>query len=170
MSVHFNAKFNKKTAILAALFGVSLVIFELNFMEYVKSKNATVEYTATVVDPLAHLSAEELAEFNPDTVNISIASELNVNNKTYESYAQIKNIKNYNYYFIVDILLDDSRELVYQSSQLHPDQVIDVIKINPVLDIGKYKATAYFKAYDIVTNQYVATVALGVDLNVTKGI
>jgi hypothetical protein len=56
---------------------------------------------------------------------------------------------NYNVYpMVVQIFLDDTGEMIYDSGGILPNQHIDNAKLSVNLKAGTYKATAYLNAYD----------------------
>ena len=48
---------------------------------------------------------------------------------------------------VVEIYIDDTQELVYQSKAIPVGSYIENVRLDKVLDAGEYQATAYFKAY-----------------------
>lgn len=62
---------------------------------------------------------------------------------------------NYNTYpMVVQVFLDDTGELIYDSGGIMPNQHIAKAKLTKVLKKGTYKATAYLNAYDPDTKVY----------------
>ncbi|MGI6004293.1 MAG: hypothetical protein ACOX88_02605 [Christensenellales bacterium] len=56
---------------------------------------------------------------------------------------------NYNVYpMVVQIVLDDTGEIIYDSGGILPDQHIDTARLTRVLRRGTHKATAHLYAYD----------------------
>jgi hypothetical protein len=61
----------------------------------------------------------------------------------------------YNIYpMVVQIFLDGTNELIYDSGGILPDQHIDNAALSAVLEAGSYNATAYLNAYDPDTNEF----------------
>ncbi|MDR1272854.1 MAG: hypothetical protein LBK04_07705 [Clostridiales Family XIII bacterium] len=58
------------------------------------------------------------------------------------------------YPMVVQIFLDDTGEMVYDSGGILPDQYIDNAKLSVPLKAGDYKATAYLNAYDPETKAW----------------
>ena len=48
---------------------------------------------------------------------------------------------------VVEIYIDSTGELVYQSKAIPPGAYIETARLDKVLEPGEYPATAYFKAY-----------------------
>ena len=48
---------------------------------------------------------------------------------------------------VVEIYIDDTQELVYQSKAIPVGSYIENVRLDKVLEAGEYQATAYFKAY-----------------------
>jgi hypothetical protein len=61
----------------------------------------------------------------------------------------------YNIYpMVVQIFLDDTDELIYDSGGILPDQHIDNAALTKALKAGSYNATAYLNAYDPDTKEF----------------
>jgi hypothetical protein len=61
----------------------------------------------------------------------------------------------YNIYpMVVQIFLDDTKELIYDSGGILPDQHIDNAELSVALEAGAYNATAYLNAYDPDTQEF----------------
>ena len=55
----------------------------------------------------------------------------------------------YNVYpMVVQIFLDDTQEMIYDSGGILPNQHVDTASLNKRLPPGKYNATAFMNAYD----------------------
>ena len=48
---------------------------------------------------------------------------------------------------VVEIYMDETQELIYQSKALPVGSYIENARLDKVLEAGEYQATAYFKAY-----------------------
>jgi hypothetical protein len=73
----------------------------------------------------------------PEFENGSAAGSLGIENPSYNIYPMV-----------VQIFLDDTGELIYDSGGILPNQHIDSAKLSKVLEAGAYEATAYLNAYD----------------------
>jgi hypothetical protein len=73
----------------------------------------------------------------PEFENGSAKGNLGIENPRYNVYPMV-----------VQIFLDDTGEMIYDSGGILPDQHIDNAKLSVVLKAGTYKATAYLNAYD----------------------
>ena len=114
-------------------------------------------------------TAEEIqAELNRQVeegmFNISIASVVEFADGTSPGTAYIENVPGNRYNMTVEITLDDSGEVVYQSRGLAPDSYIDDITLTKDLDAGTYPATATFTAYDTESLEEVGKAAAKVSL------
>ncbi len=114
-------------------------------------------------------TAEEIqAELNRQVeegmFNISIASVIEFADGTSPGTAYIENVPGNHYNMTVEITLDDSGEVVYQSRGLAPDSYIDEIVLEKDLDPGTYPATATFTAYDTESLEEVGKAAAKVSL------
>lgn len=175
MSFHLKEKLNNKTAILATIFILALVLFEYNYLQHIRAMQQEAATPLPVAQPAdvsfgVQPTAEELENYDPNTLSISIASELIFDNKSYTANAQIHNKANYNHYFFIDITLDDTGETIFVSEILHTDHVIDEIVLTNELPVGLYAATATFKAYSYENNNYITSVKLGVDVIVVNSL
>ncbi|MDE6357252.1 MAG: hypothetical protein K2L15_01535 [Eubacteriales bacterium] len=80
-------------------------------------------------------------------VNVSINPEPTFANGRAEGSLGIENIPGNHYALQVDIQLNDTGEVVYQSGLLDPGFYINKVKLNKNLSKGDYPATAIFTAY-----------------------
>lgn len=80
-------------------------------------------------------------------VNISINPEPKFANGRAEGNLAIENIPGNHYALQVDIQLNDTGEIVYQSGLIDPGFYINRAKLNKNLSKGDYPATAIFTAY-----------------------
>ena len=75
----------------------------------------------------------------------------------------------YNTYpMVVQIFLDDTGELVYDSAGILPDQHIDTDTLDVSLDAGVYEATAWMNAYDPDTDQWLGQQAAALVISVEE--
>lgn len=114
-------------------------------------------------------TAEEIqAELNRQVeegmFNISIASVVEFADGTSPGTAYIENVPGNRYNMTVEITLDDSGDVVYQSGGLRPDSYIDEIVLEKDLDAGTYPATATFTAYDTESLEEVGKAAAKISL------
>ena len=77
----------------------------------------------------------------------------------------IENPINNNYDVIVKIYLENNNEEICTTKKLSPGEKIDTIKLNKKLDSGRYKAIAFFNAYDS-KNDYRGKSGVEINLNV----
>lgn len=106
--------------------------------------------------------------YDPNDYNISISSNIRFDNNTYTGLANIKNIQNPNEYFIVDIVLDDSEDLIYRSNKLYSNEVIETITIDKKIDTGTYPATVTFNIYDKNTDNYLTSIVVGITVSLVN--
>lgn len=78
--------------------------------------------------------------------NISIASAIVFETPDGEGEARIENIAANRYHMQVDIVLDETGELVYSSKLIKPGFSIEKIQLTKELEPGEYDATATFSA------------------------
>ncbi|MDR1068172.1 MAG: hypothetical protein LBL36_02870 [Clostridiales Family XIII bacterium] len=73
----------------------------------------------------------------PEFKNGKAKGSLGIENPSYNVYPMV-----------VQIFLDDTGEMIYDSGGMLPNQHIDNAKLSVALKKGTYKATAYLNAYD----------------------
>lgn len=160
MSENNQNKLMSNKFFLLILFGVSIIFFIL-VATYSNDDETTNE---TYLNE--NLTPEQVESYNPNTLNVSIASEIYVNTKDYEGTANIKNIGNYEHYFIVEIALDG--ETIYTSNAIQPDETVKTIQLNKEIETGRYPINAYFNAYNKETNQLEKTINFEVELAIVN--
>ena len=67
---------------------------------------------------------------------------------------------------VVEIYMDDTQELIYQSKALPAGSYIETTRLDKLLEPGSYAATAYFKAYRESDHSYVGQVGADLTLSV----
>jgi hypothetical protein len=83
-----------------------------------------------------------------------------------EGNLEIEN-PNYNVYpMVVQIFLDDTDEMIYDSGGILPDKHIDKAKLLRKLPKGVYEATAYLNAYDPKTKVWQGKQAAGLKIEI----
>lgn len=155
--------------ILIGISVVILVITSFTFMSGFKEIVVDFEILHNTSQNQAfdtELEEDVKIEIDPKTFNVSIASEMTVSNKDFTTKANIKNISNEGYYFIVNIVLDD--ETIYTSPVIVNDDLVEIIQFNKELEIGEYKAKAFFHIYDENTETQVTSMTFDIKLNVMK--
>lgn len=78
--------------------------------------------------------------------NISIASAIVFESPEGEGEARIENIEANRYHMQVDIVLDETQEVIYSSQLIRPGYSIEFIKLSKKLEPGAYDVTAIFSA------------------------
>lgn len=81
--------------------------------------------------------------------NISINSDIVMEDGTSEAELRIENVPGNQYLMGVDITLDESGEVIYSSGILEPNHYIQKAALKRPLEKGVYSATALFGAYDM---------------------
>lgn len=107
--------------------------------------------TEAMAGRIQQMSAEEIqAELNrvveEGMFNISIASSIVFESPTGKGEARIENIEANHYHMQVDLILDETQEVIYSSKLIQPGYSIQHIKLNQKLEPGVYEATAIFSA------------------------
>lgn len=67
---------------------------------------------------------------------------------------------------VVEIYLDDTQEMIYQSKALPVGSYIENAALDKVLEPGEYAATAYFKAYREADSSYIGQVGAAITITV----
>ncbi len=67
---------------------------------------------------------------------------------------------------VVEIYLDDTQELIYQSGAIPVGAYIENAGLNKVLEPGQYAATAYFKAYREDDQSYIGQAGAAINITV----
>ena len=78
--------------------------------------------------------------------NISIASSIVFESPDGEGQARIENIEENRYHMQVDIVLDETQEVIYSSKLIRPGYSIEYITLDRQLEPGEYDVTAMFSA------------------------
>ena len=112
---------------------------------------------------------EVIAELNrvvdEGMFNISINTTPTFTNGKAEGPLQIENVPGNQYLMQVQITLDDTGELIYQTGLIEPNHHIQSAKLDVELEKGEYLATAVFNAYDPETEEYIGSA--GAKLTIT---
>jgi hypothetical protein len=80
----------------------------------------------------------------------------------------IENPSNNVYPMVVQIFLDSTNELIYDSGGILPDQHILKAKLRKNLKAGTYKATAYMNAYDPDTKEWLGKQAAALEITIKE--
>lgn len=98
--------------------------------------------------------------------NVSINPNPIFKDGTSEGDLWIENIKANHYYTSVTITLDDSKETVFKSGGIKPDQNIEQAKLSKNLKKGNYPATAAFKIIDPATLKEIGLVNVNITITI----
>lgn len=67
---------------------------------------------------------------------------------------------------VVEITIDATQELIYQSKAIPPGAYIENARLDKVLEPGEYQATAYFKAYREEDHSFIGQAGAAIKLTV----
>lgn len=67
---------------------------------------------------------------------------------------------------VVEIYIDETQELIYQSRALPVGSYIENVRLDKVLEPGQYAATAYFKGYREEDHSYIGQAGAGITITV----
>lgn len=163
----FFSSTTKSGLIVRVVFCISLVTFLVTF--FIKDSETSNIQEDTIATGITKTNNDS-REFDPTLLNISISSDIFIDNVTYTGAANIMNIKNENEIIKVNITLDETGESIYQSPFISTEEMIEVIEISKQLDVGTHKATATFDAYSKDTNDYLTSVVVDINLTIVKSI
>lgn len=82
----------------------------------------------------------------------------------------IENIAANRYSFQIDIRLDDTGDMIFQSGLVDPGFYIEYIELNKMLQAGDYSATAHFVTYSLdETEDQISEINVKIVLHVMEG-
>lgn len=87
-------------------------------------------------------------------------------NGTAEGNLLIENPGNNAKLLRVSIVVDKTEEEIYASKYLKPGTYIENVKLDKVLEKGTYNATAYFKAYEEESGEYIGQTGAQITITV----
>lgn len=155
---------NNKQFVVRIAFGLALIVLVFTFFIKADESINTSIYESAIEE--AYLN--DSRNFDPEMLNISISSDIRVDNESYSGRANISNILNSEEVMVVDINLTETDELIYRSPNIHSNETIEFIEISKPLEPGTHPAVASFKAYNKFTNEYITTVVVDIDVTVVK--
>lgn len=162
MSKAFSLK--GKGVVIKIVFVLSIVVITASVLF---SNNTTQEETTTTkVDPVIQYKIE----YDPSMYNISISSDIMIDNQTYTGRANIMNILNENESMVVDITLNETEELLYKSEHIYSEEMVEFIQIQNQLPVGKHPANATFNVYDAETQEYLTQIVLDIYITIVNSL
>ena len=96
---------------------------------------------------IAERQAQLQEQLDEGMIAFSINSSPVFANGGAEGNLMLENPANNAKLLVVEILLNDTQELIYQSKAIPTGAYIENARLDKVLEPGEYQATAYFKAY-----------------------
>lgn len=82
----------------------------------------------------------------------------------------IENLETNHYSFQVDVLLNDTGDIIYHSGLIDPGYYIEYVELDKELEAGQYEATAVFTTYSLDESEdKIGQVQIGLNLTVTDG-
>ena len=98
--------------------------------------------------------------------NISIASTVDFEDGASEGAIKIENVPGNRYLMQVDIVRDDTDEIIYQSGILEPNYHIQSARLDAELPAGTYACTAIFHALDPASEEEIGQAAANMTIRV----
>lgn len=92
----------------------------------------------------------EQADKSNFTINVN--SHLEFDNANSKAYLRLINGRNSAYAIKFTIRLEDSKEVIYKSALVKPEQYIEYIKLDKKLKPGTYRAIGTYEFYDLENN------------------
>lgn len=78
----------------------------------------------------------------------------------------IENPENNAKLLTVEIQLQDTQDVIYNSKYIKPGSYLENVKLDKVLEKGTYNATAYFNAYDEDTLEFIGKTGANIMITV----
>ena len=153
-----NAKKKKKKRILLATFACLLLLAVCGGIFWMTREEDKAPDDSLQLDDNATMGvlpgidiAERQAQLQEQLDEGMIAFSINSSpvfaNGGAEGNLMLENPANNAKLLVVEILLNDTQELIYQSKAIPTGAYIENARLDKVLEPGEYQATAYFKAY-----------------------
>ena len=96
---------------------------------------------------MAERQAQLQEQLDESMIAFSINGSPVFANSGAEGNLMLENPANNAKLLVVEIYMDETQELIYQSKALPVGSYIENARLDKVLEAGEYQATAYFKAY-----------------------
>ena len=151
--------------ILLIIINVSVILLSILLQKNSEPKNKFSgnifpESGAAEKGHLPKMTTEEILEqmqreADKSVFSFKINSQPVFENGNKDGNLQIENPNHNIYPFVVEILLNENGEKVYDSGGILPNHHINRAKLIKVLEKGEYPATAYIHAYDPTTKEYI---------------
>lgn len=122
-------------------------------------------YEETDKEDLIRLLNEKVEE---GMMNISMNTLITLADGRNEADLEIVNERKNRYPQVVEIVLDDTGEVIYQSDGIPVGCKIEKARLDTVLPKGNYSCTAYFHAVDPKTDTCVGTAGASIRILVEK--
>lgn len=165
-------KKRKKPLLIAAVLCVLLLIIGGWFFLTNQGTNDTLELAdnATIgilpgVD-IAQRQAELQQQLDEGMIAFSINTNPVFATGGSEGNLMLENPANNAKLLVVEIYIDDTQELIYQSKAIPVGSYIETAGLDKVLEPGQYAATAYFKAYREDDYSYIGQAGAAINITV----
>lgn len=116
---------------------------------------------------IQQLLDEKVAE---GMVNLSVMAEPVFEQGGKKGRLGLENAQGNNYSFQVDLVLDETQEVLYSSGLIDPGFYVEYVALNKTFEAGKYPASAVFTTYSLEeTDEAIATTKVAVNLVIKEG-
>ena len=117
------------------------------------------------IDP-AQRQAELQQELDESMISFSINTNPVFATGGAEGNLMLENPENNAKLLVVEIYVDATEEMVYQSKALPAGSYIEIARLDKLLEPGEYPATAYFKAYRESDQTYIGQAGAAINITV----
>lgn len=114
----------------------------------------------------AQRQAELQQELDESMISFSINTSPVFETGGSEGNLMLENPENNGKLLVVEIYLEDTQEMIYQSKALPVGSYIENTRLDKVLEPGSYAATAYFKAFREDDHSYIGQAGANLTLSV----
>lgn len=165
--------------VLVVLLLISLIFLVVN--KYIVVNGSTGEPQYVIPEANGQVFDGMLPSSNPDEILVLLQEKVDENQFAFRINAnpifnadctkgnlRVENPARNIYCMQIELVLDETGEILYESPLLKPNQYIEHVGLNRKLDIGNHAATVRFVAIHPETDAYMGEVAAAVTLGVSK--
>lgn len=171
-----NAQKKKKKRILLAAFACLLLVIGVGIFWMARDENKTQDDGLQLDDnatmgvlpgiDVAERQAQLQEQLDEGMIAFSINTSPVFATGGSEGNLMLENPANNAKLLVVEIYIDDTQELVYQSKAIPTGAYIENARLDKVLEPGEYPATAYFKAYREEDHSFIGQAGAAIKITV----